>query len=261
MKRTPVDKIAIPLPAELESLTRGARLYDSSCSPDARVYFIDKDEGYYLKAAARKSLKIEAEMIDYFYKKGLGAELLYYSSSEIDLMLTSKVRGEDCTHPMYLEEPERLCDLLAERLRMLHDTDFTGCPVANRTKDYLALAASNYEKGFFNADLFSDKVTFSSADDAFRLVREGERVLKADVLLHGDYCLPNIILDGFRFSGFIDLGCGGVGDRHLDVFWGAWTLWFNLKTDRYSYRFIDAYGRDVISDETLRIVAAAECFG
>jgi kanamycin kinase len=69
------------------------------------------------------------------------------------------------------------------------------------------------------------------------------------------------MLDDWRFSGFIDLGNGGVGDRHIDLFWGAWTLWFNLKTDRYRDRFLDAYGRDKIDAPMLKIVAAAEVFG
>ena len=81
------------------------------------------------------------------------------------------------------------------------------------------------------------------------------------VLLHGDYCLPNIMLDDWKLSSFIDLGNGGVGDRHIDLFWGAWTLWFNLKTDKYRNRFFDAYGRDKVDVEKIKIIAAAEVFG
>ena len=85
--------------------------------------------------------------------------------------------------------------------------------------------------------------------------------MRRDVLIHGDYCLPNIMLDHWRFSGFIDLGFDGIGDRHIDLFWGTWTLWFNLKTDKYRDRFYDAYGRDCIDSEQIRVVAAAEVFG
>jgi kanamycin kinase len=85
-------------------------------------------------------------------------------------------------------------------------------------------------------------------------------LLSSDTLLHGDYCLPNIILNDWSFSGFIDLDSGGVGDRHLDIFWGIWTLFFNLKTDKYRERFIDAYGRENVDEERLRIVAACEVF-
>ncbi|MDE6108094.1 MAG: phosphotransferase, partial [Oscillospiraceae bacterium] len=75
------------------------------------------------------------------------------------------------------------------------------------------------------------------------------------------YCLPNIILRDWKLSGFIDVGNGGVGDRHIDLFWGAWSLEFNLKTDQYRRRFLDAYGRDQVDESILKIIAAAEVFG
>ena len=95
-------------------------------------------------------------------------------------------------------------------------------------------------------------------------------MLKNEVLLHGDYCLPNIMLDGWKFSGFIDLDSAGVGDRHIDLFWGEWSMGFNLMMHgkmsetlarKYGERFLDAYGRDKIEKEKLRAVAAAEVFG
>ena len=49
MKRTRIEKLPFDLPRELENFINGAAVYDSSCSPEARVYFIDKDGGYYLK--------------------------------------------------------------------------------------------------------------------------------------------------------------------------------------------------------------------
>ena len=87
------------------------------------------------------------------------------------------------------------------------------------------------------------------------------KYLQQDVLLHGDYCLPNVILDNWQFSGFVDVDSGGVGDRHIDLFWGIWSLGFNLKTQAYRDRFLDAYGRDRVDTEMLRVVAAAEVFG
>ena len=90
---------------------------------------------------------------------------------------------------------------------------------------------------------------------------EGRKLLRNEVLLHGDYCLPNIMLKDFKITSFIDVGNGGIGDRHVDLFWGAWTLWFNLKTDAYRDRFLDAYGRDLVDEERLRVISAAEIFG
>ena len=262
MKRTLIDKIPIIIPSELTTLVEGARIYDSSCSPEARVYFIDKGDGFYLKSAAGGSLDGEAGMTAYFHSLGLGTEVMHYSTLEgRDYLLTRRVAGEDCTHAEYLENPEKLCDTIATKLRELHEIRYTGCPVQNRTADYLALAEENYRTGNFDSSHFPDNFGYKSAEEAITVLREGKSALKSDVLIHGDYCLPNIMLDNWRFSAFIDVDHGGIGDRHIDLFWGTWTMWFNLKTWKYTDRFLDAYGRDKADPEILKIIAAAEVFG
>lgn len=262
MKKVPIERIPIQLPEELERFIDEARIFDSSSSPEARVYFIDKDDGYYLKAAAGDTLKKEAEMTSYFHSKGLGTEVLHYSRREgRDLLLTQKVKGEDCTHSKYLSSPDKLCDTIAKSLRELHELRYTGCPVTNRTADYLALVEENYRTGNYDRSAFPDSFGYRSAEEAISVLREGKDALESDVLIHGDYCLPNIILDDWRLSAYIDLGNGGIGDRHIDIFWGVWTLWFNLKTDKFTSRFLDAYGRDKADPAILKIVAAAEVFG
>ncbi|MBO7178544.1 MAG: phosphotransferase, partial [Clostridia bacterium] len=95
----------------------------------------------------------------------------------------------------------------------------------------------------------------------YAVFQSSKAILTDKVLLHGDYCLPNVILNDWKFSGFIDVGQGGVGDRHVDVFWGIWTLEFNLKTNAYRNRFLDAYGRDLIDEEKLKVIGAIEVFG
>lgn len=239
-------------------LTRGD-VYDSSCSPEARVYYLDVDGGLFLKTAKRGSLKKEAIMDDYFFRKGLGApEVIAYLSGESDWLLTSRVAGEDCTHKDYLADPERLCDLLATKLRELHETDFSDCPIHDHLTNYLSTAENNYQKKQFDLSYFDEN---STPEEAWRVLQEGKHLLKTDTLLHGDYCLPNVMLDNWQFSGFVDLGNGGVGDRHVDLYWGAWTLKFNLGTDEYRERFFDAYGRDKVDEDIIRVIAAAEAFG
>ena len=260
MKKTKLSHLPPDIPEALLNMLAGAPVYDSSSSPDARVYFVDKDGGYYLKTAARGALAREAEMTAYFHSKRLSAEVLFYESAERDMLLTRALFGEDLTHGDYLASPKRLCDTLAETLRDLHGRDFSDCPVY-RMQEYLALADANYRKGKFDAALFPDGIGFSTPDEAYAALASGRDAFQNDTLIHGDYCLPNILFDGWRFSGFIDLGSGGVGDRHIDLFWGAWTLFFNLKTDKYKERFFDAYGRDRIDFALLRTVAAAETFG
>ncbi len=261
MKKTLLKTPLCDLPQDIERLIAGAEIYDSSCSPEARVYFIDRDHGYFLKRSAVGTLAKEAQMTAYFHKLGLGAEVRKYEAGEYDWLLTSRVIGEDCTHADYLACPERLCDTIATILRELHEMNASDCPVPDRTAEYLALAEKNYITGNYDKSHFPDSFGYESAEQAWAVLNEGKSALKSDVLIHGDYCLPNIMLDGWKLSGFVDVGNGGIGDRHIDVFWGIWTLWFNLGTDKYRDRFIDAYGRDKIDENILKIIAAAEVFG
>ena len=235
-------------------------MFDSSCSVAAQVWFLDKGDGYYLKKAPKGSLKKEVAMTSFFHSRGLGAEILAYEQQAFDWLLTRRIAGEDCTWKPYLDHPEQLCQTTGQLLRALHETSFEGCPI-DRTADQLSIAQRNYEAKAYDVHLFSDNWDFASAEEAWCEVERNSKYLKTDTLLHGDYCLPNIMLDNWRFSGFIDLDSAGVGDRHVDLLWGIWTLNFNLKTDRYRDRFLDAYGRDGICPEAFRTVAAVEVFG
>lgn len=261
MKKTLINGIPKGIPQDIGRFFMSADAYDSSSSPDARVYFIDKDNGYYLKCSGKGKLRKEADMTKYFYSKGLGAGVLEYISDDNDWLLTTAVVGEDCVDEKYLMNPERLCDTVAYELRRLHETDHTDCPIPDRTAEYIACVEKNYLTGNYDKSLFPDSFGYRTAKEAYEVFASGKDALQSRVLIHGDYCLPNIILNNWKLSGFIDVGNGGVGDRHIDIFWGVWTLWFNLKTNKYYDRFLDAYGRDKADESILKVVAAAEVFG
>lgn len=195
MKRVLLNGVPHGVPDAIRKIIEGGAVYDSSCSPEARVYFIDKDGGYYLKKCRAKSLAREAQMSAYFASRGFGARVLDYTTAAEDWLLTERVAGEDCTHADYISDPERLCDTVAELLRTLHDSDTAGCPVPDRTSEYIALAEENYRAGKYDLSLFGDKIAFASADEAYSVFQAGKGALECNTLLHGDYCLPNIMLN------------------------------------------------------------------
>ena len=261
MKLTQIQPQLDQIPRDFHGLLSDCCIFDSSCSPEAKVLFIDKDSGYFLKKAPKGTLHQESIMTQYFHTKKLAAEVLAYASYEQDWLLTRRLSGEDCISQKYLDDPIRLCDTLAELLRRLHDEHHDGCPVQDLTAQRLAIAQKNYRENHYDHSLFPDNWGFRSAEEAWAAIEQNGKYLKADTLLHGDYCLPNVLLDNWKFSGFIDVGGGGVGDRHFDLFWGIWTLFFNLKTNVYCDRYMDVYGRDLIDQDALRTIAAIEVFG
>lgn len=262
MKRTRIAPDFSCFPEEFHPLLSKYPVFDSSCSAGAKVWFLDGEGGLYLKSAPAGSLKTEADMTRYFHSKGLSTQVLDYRTEGTDWLLTRAIPGEDCIFPKYLDDPKRLCDTLAPLLRQLHETDHFGCPVPDHTQRYQARAEANHKAGHWELDLFPQEGWgFSSVEEAWKEVQTNGNYLKNDTLLHGDYCLPNILLDDWKFSGFIDLDSGGVGDRHIDIFWGVWTFFYNLKTNKFYDRFLDAYGREAVEEEMLRTVAAFEIFG
>jgi len=261
MQKTPVTADLAVFPQQMHDFLRHAQLFDSSSSPEAQVWFIDKGEGFYLKRAQKDALADEAALTGYFYNKGLGVEVLNYISDEQDWLLTRAAAGEDCTHLSYLAQPERLAQLLGMQLRTLHELPAANCPVKNSTALYLSRLREGYEKGLFDPSMRIFDDLPAEREACYRFAMQRAPLLRADTLIHGDYCLPNVVLNDWRFSAFIDVAHGGVGDRHIDLYWGIWSLRHNLGTDRYTEHFLAAYGQDKVDMLRLRTVACMECFG
>ena len=262
MRRIRTETDPERFPEEIRPFLRGADVYDSSCSREARVWFIDREGGLFLKRYSAGRLKNEAVMTAYYHSMGLSAEVLsYVASDDYDYLLTRRIPGEDCTHPAYKAEPEKLSEIIAMQLRKLHEIRAEDCPVKDRLESYRASVISGHEHGKFEPELFRGIWDFATEGEAWKSAERGLTLLNRDTMIHGDYCLPNIILEDWRFSGFIDVGNGGIADRHIDILWGIWTLMYNLGTTRWTDRFMDAYGRDRIDPEMLRCVAAMEMFG
>ena len=61
-------------------------------------------------------------------------------------------------------------------------------------------------------------------------------------LIHGDFCLPNILASDNKIVGFIDLGDAGIGDPWRDYAWCIWSLEYNLKTNEYTPLLLEKLG-------------------
>ena len=129
MNRTPISFDPAAYPEAFYPLLENTPLFNSSCSSAARVTYIPKDGGYYLKSVPKGSLRKEANLTEYMSKIYLAPKVLSYLSLDRDWLLTTAAEGEDCTHRTCLASPERLCDFWAETLRTVHALPTTGCPV------------------------------------------------------------------------------------------------------------------------------------
>ncbi|MFD0871436.1 MULTISPECIES: aminoglycoside 3'-phosphotransferase [Paenibacillus] len=228
----------------------------------ASVYRMDQEDVLYLKITPKGELHHEAVMTRYLSGLGLCAKvLLYVQDDRHDYLVTEQVKGKDAADEEYLGQPERLCEVFAESLVRLHTMGVEDCPRDNGLERMVERAKENYRDGKADRSLLR-YMGYESRDEAYRelLLLEDHSISDDRVVIHGDYCLPNVILNEFEFSGYVDVGYGGSGDRHYDLFWALWSLQFNLQSGRYSERFLDAYGRDRVDDARLRLCGLVSAF-
>jgi aminoglycoside 3'-phosphotransferase-2 len=158
-------------------------------------------------------------------------------------LLMSAVPGRDLASSPDLA-PERIVTIAADVLRSLHALGARDCPFDHRLDHRIALARARMEAGVVDEENFDDERAGRTAAGAFRelLARrpQGEDL----VVTHGDACLPNLLADEGRFTGFIDCGRLGVADRHQDLALASWSIHYNLGED-WVEPFLRRYGGTV----------------
>jgi kanamycin kinase len=128
------------------------------------------------------------------------------SDDDDEWLLTAGLPGVNAVDHAVRADPARLVPLLGQALKRFHLLPVAECPFDGRG------AAGRRPPG---------------ADDP--------------VVCHGDYCLPNVLIDDWRVSGFVDLGELGVNDRWADLTIGAWSVTRNLGPG-WEPLFLASYG-------------------
>ena len=73
---------------------------------------------------------------------------------------------------------------------------------------------------------------------------------KGHVLIHGDYCLPNVLVEDGRLTGLVDVGRSGLGDPRDDLAAGLWTLHYNFGHG-FGPQFLESYGAPAMADKDM----------
>lgn len=108
-------------------------------------------------------------------------------------------------------------------------------------REYLegdVLCSNKYlENPILLIDLLSEgiKILHNTKVDDKKFVIDNEY----NTLIHGDFCLPNILAVDDKVVGFIDLGDSGIGDPWRDYAWCIWSLEYNLQTKEYTPLLLD----------------------
>jgi aminoglycoside phosphotransferase len=141
------------------------------------------------------------------------------TDSGVEWMVTSLMPGKDGTDPAHLSNLERLVRALGHGLRRFHDAcSVPHCPFDFRLDAALAHARQRVSAGRVEpARDFDPSFKHLSASQAISVLDSTRPDSEDLVVCHGDYCPPNILIEDWVATGFIDLGELGVADRWCDL--------------------------------------------
>ncbi|NLD88027.1 MAG: aminoglycoside 3'-phosphotransferase [Clostridiales bacterium] len=196
----------------------------------------------YLKSdSISSSLPREHRALRYMQGKVSVPEIVEYVEEEgRAYLLTRRIPGTMACRKENLATPERTVKLLAEGLKILWNADISDCPeeLIFTFSRVLELA----EKRLSEAGLEEwEDSEFESPEALLRYLKTVD--FKDDlVLAHGDYCLPNVFLEGDKVTGFLDMADAGVCDRYMDIAQCLWSIEYNFRTDKYNSLFLENLG-------------------
>jgi aminoglycoside 3'-phosphotransferase-2 len=168
--------------------------------------------------------------------------LAFVETDDRAFLLLTAIPGTNTTDDSYHSDVVGMVRELAAGLRLIHATPANDCPFDHRLAAQIERARARLEAGLVRADDFDHVHQGRDAHELFAELLERAAVEQEDVVLtHGDACLPNVLLEDRRLSGFCDVGRLGLSDRYRDLALAARSLARNWGSE-YVPLLFEAYG-------------------
>ena len=158
------------------------------------------------------------------------------------IVVTEALPGHDATSAVWRDDLPGLVRALGRGLRRFHEAvGEEWCPFRFDLARALAHAEERVRRGDVRGAGFHEEHTHLTPAAA---LAELEATAPDDedlVVCHGDFCPPNVLLQGGRVTGYVDLGELGAADRWWDVAVGAWSVSWNFGKELEPL-FYESYG-------------------
>jgi len=131
--------------------------------------------------------------------------------------LLSEISGVDASDDSFSENVADVVEQLAKGLKMIHKLPIENCPFNQRLNYKIEIATERMISGLVEEEDFDEERQGRTAEDLFEELLATMPTDEDLVFTHGDYCVPNVILENGNLSGFVDWGSAGVADRYQDI--------------------------------------------
>lgn len=220
----PTEPVAVP--DVVRSLADGAALEPVWVNELGGITF-RTDDGRYIKHGPRNqetTFAGEAERLAWAGRFAAVPRVLTHGADEhSEWLVSAAIRGESAVIPRWVARPATAVRAIGEGLRALHDA----LPVEDCPFEWSVRSRRR------NAERRGIRLP-----DGLREAPPVDRL----VVCHGDACAPNTLIgDDGRWSGHVDFGALGAGDRWADIAVAAMSTEWNYGPG-WAADLIRAYG-------------------
>lgn len=146
--------------------------------------------------------------------------IFHLTENGVDYLLMTRLFGKMSCDDSVMCDPKRLVKILAEGLKQMWQVDIKDCPIDQGVSKMLNDARIRLDSKLINTEDWSPiafgECAFETPEQVYDWL-VANKPLEELVLSHGDYCLPNVMIDENGVAGFIDLGHSGVADKWKDI--------------------------------------------
>ena len=177
--------------------------------------------------------------------------IVYLKESSLEYLLLTEINGTP-SFKFENENREKIIKMLASGLKTIHSIPIYNCPFDQSLNNQLIRVKEIIRQKLVNTDNFDDERKGKTIDQLYNELIETRPSSEDLVFTHGDYCLPNVLINNFELSGFIDLGRSGIADRYQDLALCARSIICNFHDPELVSTFFGEYGIDTIDEDKLR---------
>jgi aminoglycoside phosphotransferase len=185
----------------------------------------------------------------------------YTSDDTHTYLLLTAIPGVMSCDPRFAHDMPALVQSLAEGMRMIHAVTVADCPFDQSAATQLTRAKARAQAGLVDESDFDQRFQGKTSADVVNFLTAHFPATEDLVFTHGDFCLPNILLDPAtsNITGFIDLSRAGIADRYQDIALATRSLAHNVGPGHHKALW-DAYGLDKPDHDKLSFYLALDEF-
>jgi aminoglycoside phosphotransferase len=191
---------------------------------------------------AVESLLNEKERLEWLQVKLPVPEVLYYGKDDVnEYLLITEIAGVNASDKLFEMTLPAIMKQVAIGLRKVHEIKIDNCPFNQRLESKIEEARKRVQNKLVDEEDFDQIRLGLTPEELLKELLFKRPAMEDLVFTHGDYCLPNIIIDKGEFSGFIDWGRAGVADRYQDLALAARSITYNFGKEHVQH-FLEEYG-------------------